>query len=278
MLLELFHKALFAFISGFSELIFTSASAHQLLYRTVTGYDLDDHFLSFGIHLGCLIALLIHCQKRIKHLRNEKRLENLSGRRRGRKADVAALMDVRILNTAVIPVLIGFCFYRKTATWGSNPFWLALLLIGNGVVLFLPRLLRSGNKNGRSFTQMDGLLVGLSGMLGMLPGFGRTGCMFSACLARGGGKNYALDLSLLLSIPAVAAMLGFDLYGCFVTAGGATGLQLLGCVVAGLAAYAGIHFSIILIRSICSRSTTEGFAYYSWGLAMFLLLIYLFVS
>ena len=205
MLLELFHKALFALISGFSELIFTSTLAHQLLYRTVTGYHLGDYFLSFGIHLGCLIALLINCQKRIKQLCYEKRLERPVSRRRGRKPDIGALMDIRILNTAVIPILLGFAFYRKASTWISSPFRLALVLVVNGVLLFLPRLLRSGNKNGRSFSQMDGLLVGLAGTLGVIPGFSRMGCMYSVASARGAGKAYALDLSLLLSVPALAA-------------------------------------------------------------------------
>lgn len=275
---ELLHKMLFAFVSGFSELIFTSTSAHQLLYRTVTEYNFGDHFLSLGIHIGCLIALLTNCEKRIKHLQSEKRLASPGSRRRGRLPDVAALMDVRILNTAVIPLMLGFCLYRKAPLWIGSPFRIALVLIINGVVLFMPRLLRSGDKNGRSFTQMDGLLMGLAGILGMIPGFSRMGCMYSVGTVRGAGKTYALEMSLLLSIPAVATMLCFDVSGCFVTASGASGLQLLGALVAGLAAYVGAHFSIGLIRIICSRSTTEGFAYYSWGLAMFMLLIYLFVS
>ena len=112
-LLELLHKMFFAFISGFSELIFASPSAHQLLYGTLTGYDFEDHFLSFGIHLGCLIALLVNCKKRIKHLRNEKRLARPGARRRGRQPDVALLMDVRILNTAIVPLICGFFFYLR---------------------------------------------------------------------------------------------------------------------------------------------------------------------
>lgn len=277
-MLELLHKALFALISGFSELIFVSTTAHQLLYRTVTGYDLSDSILSLGIHLGCIVALLMNCNRRIKHLRSEKRLERPVKRRRGRQPDIASLMDVRILNTAVVPLLLGFFFYRRAAAWICSPLRVALVLIINGVVLFLPRLLSSGNKNGRSFTQMDGLLMGLGGAFGVIPGFSRMGCMYSVGIARGAGKNYALELSLMLSIPALGAMLCLDIYGCTVTTGAISGFQLLGALVAALSAYAGAYMSIKFIRFICSRSTSLGFAYFSWGLAIFLLLIYLFVS
>ena len=277
-MLEWLHKALFAFLSGFSELIFTSTAAQQLLYRTLTGYNFGDHFLSFGIHFGCLLALVFNCQKRIKRLRNEKRLDRPSSRRRGRQPDIAALMDVRILNTAVIPLLIGFLLYDRAVAWVNGSLRIALALIVNGAILFLPRLLKSGDKNGRTFTQMDGLLLGMAGVLGILPGFSRIGCMYSVGTARGAAKNYALELSLLLSIPAIAAMLCLDFYGCATTAGGLFGLQLIGTLVAALTSYAGAHLSIMFIRYICSHSTTVGFAYYSWGQAIFLLLIYLFVA
>lgn len=277
-MLELLHKALFALISGFSELIFASPGAHQLLYRTVTGYELSDSLLSFGIHLGCLIALMMNYRKRIKQLRNEKKLEHSAKRRRGRQPDVASLMDIRILNAAVVPLLLGFLVYQSAAQWINGLFRIALVLLINGAVLFLPRLLPTGDKNGRSFAQLDSLLIGLSGALAMIPGFSRIGCMYSVATARGAEKNYALDLSFLLSIPAVAAMLCFDVYGCFVAAGSLSMLQLLGALTAALVAYAGAHMGIKFMRMICSHSTTVGFAYYSWGLAIFMLLIYLFVS
>ena len=277
-MLELLHKALFALISGFSELIFASPTAHQLLYRTVTGYELSDGLLSFGIHLGCLIALMMNYKKRIKQLRNEKKLEHSAKRRRGRQPDVASLMDIRILNTAVVPLLLGFLVYQSAAQWITGFFRIALVLLLNGAGLFLPRLLPTGDKNGRSFTQLDSLLIGLSGALAMIPGFSRVGCIYSVGTARGAAKTYALDLSFLLSIPAVAVMLCFDIYGCFVAAGSISMLQLLGALVAALVAYAGAHMGIKFMRMICSHSTMVGFAYYNWGLAIFMLLIYLFVS
>lgn len=274
---ELLHKVLFALISGFSELIFASASAHQLLYRTVTGQELGDVFLPLAIHVGCLAALLSNYAKRIKHLRYEKRLLRPTRRRRGRQPDVAAVMDVRILNTAVVPLLLGFFIYRKAALWISTPIWVALILVINGAVLFLPRLLKVGNKDGRAFSPMDGLLLGLSGALGMVPGFSRVGCMYSVGVARGAEKNYALELSLLLSIPAVAAMVCFDVYGCAVASGTVTGIQMLGAALAALASFLGAHMAIAFIRFLCSRSNLLGFAYYSWGLAMYLFLIYLLI-
>ena len=277
-LLELIHKALYALISGFSELFFVSSKAHQLLYRTVTGRDLRDHLLSLAIHLGCLVALWLNCNKRIRHLRSEKRLVRPGKRRRGRQPDGAALMDIRIMNTAVVPLLLGLFFLRNASAWFNSSLRVALVLVINGAVLFLPRLLPLGNKNGRSFSRLDCILMGLGGALGAVPGFSAMGCMYSVSTSRGAGKNYALELSVLMSIPVVAGMLCFDVYGSFAAPSAITGFQMLGALVAALTSFAGAQMALNLVRFVCNRSHTVAFAYYSWGLAMFLFLIYLFVA
>ena len=277
-MLELLHKAVFALIAGFSELIFVSTTAHQLLYRTLTGYALADSFLSFGIHLGCLAALLLNCHQRIKYLRTQKRLDRPGKRRRVRQPDVTALIDIRILNTAIVPLLAGLFFRHKAMDWLDSSLECAVALIINGMVLFAPCLFQSGNKDARTFTRMDGLLMGLSGVLGIFPGFSRLGCMYSAGTVRGAQRHYVLELGILLSIPVVGVLLCSDLYSCTVALAGVTGLQLIGALVASLTAFAGACLGLKVIRFVCDHSTVDVFAYYSWGLAMFLLLIYLFVS
>lgn len=277
-MLELLHKAMFALIAGFSELTFVSTEAHQWLYRTLTGYELSDSFLSFGIHLGCLAALLLNCYQRIKYLRSQKRLHRPGKRRHVRQPDVVALIDIRILNTAVVPLMLGLLFRRRAMDWCNGSLGCALALILNGIVLFAPRLLRSGNKDARSFTRLDGVLMGIGGVLGIFPGFSRLGCMYSVGTARGAQGHYVLELGILLSIPVVGALLCMDLYSCTVALAGVTGLQLIGALVAALTAFAGACAGLKVIRFVCDHSTATVFAYYSWGLAMFLLLIYLFVS
>ena len=275
---ELIHKALYALISGFSEFFLISPKAHQMLYRAVTGYDFSDNLLSLGIHIGCLLALLMNCNKRIRYLRSEKRLMRYGKRRHGRQPDAVALLDIRILNTAVVPLLIAFILLRNAPVWINDPIWVAMMLLLYGVVLFLPRLLPSGNKNGRSFSRLDCILMGFGGGLGVIPGFSGMGSMYSLSVARGADKNYAFDLSLLLTIPMVSAMLCFDVFGCFAAASAITGLQFLGGLIAALTSFCGAKMALNLIRYVCNRSNTVAFAYYSWGVAIFLLLIYLFVA
>lgn len=277
MIPDFLNKLILSLISGFSELIFVSSSAHQLLYRTVSGFDLTEPALFLAIHLGILAALMMNCQKYIKRLRYEKRLQRPTKRRRGRQPDPSAIMNIRILNAAVIPLALGFLAYPKISQWAYSPLLTAVFLLLNGIVLFIPRLLHMGNKNALSFTQFDGFLMGLCGILGMIPGLSRIGCMYTVAVARGADKDYALELSTLLSIPALCALIGFDLYGCSRGDAAVAGLQLLVCILAAALSFGGAYFAFHLIRYVVNRSETTGFAYYSWGLAVFLFLLYLII-
>lgn len=274
---ELLNKVLFSLISGFSEFIFVSVPAHQLLYTTVTGTDQTDSVLFLAIHIGCLAALLLCCGKRLKRLRYERRLATSVRRRKTRHPDPAALMDMRIVNTAVVPVLLSLLISQYASRWITSPVWIALLLVVNGMILFLPSLLSSGNKDGRSFTMLDGLLMGLGGILGTLPGISRLGCMFSVGLLRGAEKSYSLDLSLLISIPVTVGLLCFDVYAVAMAGFSPTGYQMLGYILSALASFLGAYLSVLLVRYICNRANAAGFAYYSCGLAVFLFLLYLII-
>ena len=46
-----------------------------------------------------------------------------------------------------------------------------LLLVG--VLLFLPQYIRSGNKDGRTLSRFDGVLMGIAGAFSVFPGISR---------------------------------------------------------------------------------------------------------
>lgn len=277
-MLNLLFKLVFSVISGFSEFLFVSGSAHQFLLTMITGSDQPDSALVIAIHLGWLGALLVSLRGRIKELRYERRMATVNKRRRTRHLNPSALMDTRIINTAAVPVLIGLLFGGYLPDWTARVGWISLFLLINAVILFLPSFFASGNKDSLSYTMLDGLLMGLAAVFGMLPGISRIGCMFSVGLLRGADKKYALDLSLLISVPVTLGLLFMDVYAAVSTGAGLNGAQLVGFVLSSMASFAGAYFSIRLLRYIFDRTNSMGFAYYSCGLAVFQFLLYLIVQ
>ena len=276
-MLDLLHQLIFSFISGLSEFLFVSGSAHQFLYMTITGIDQPGSLIALTVHLGWFAALLVNCGAKLKELRYERRLAMVTQRRRTRHPNPGALMDMRIINTAAVPILLSLLFAGYLPEWSNKQGVIALFLFINGVLLFLPSLFRSGNKDSLSYTMLDGLLMGLSAVLGILPGISRLGCMFGVGCLRGADKKYSLELSLLTLVPVTLGLLCLDIYTLVSLGTGLNGIRFIGCVLSFLGSFAGAYLSVSLLHYICDRTNTNGFAYYSCGLAVFQFLLYLII-
>ena len=274
---DLLHKLIYALISGFTEFLGVSAPPHQMLYELMTGFEQTDVMLTLSIRVGALTAVFLSCRARIKRLMHEQRLAGLSRRRRNRQPDPAALLDIRLLKTVTIPLLISVLFYKRAGEWINGVLPLSLTLVLNGVLLFIPRLMSQGNKDGRSVSRLDGVLMGLSGALAAVPGFSRTGGMISAGTTRGFDRNYALDTALILSIPTLLGLLILDIYGVFTAKLTLGFVALLIYLLLAAVSFGGAWLGIMLMRYLSVKAGFTGFSYYSWGLALFSFILYLMI-
>lgn len=273
MALNLLHRLIYSFLSGFSEFVFVPVHAHQFLYRTITGHNNADPVMNLVIHLGSLAALVICCSRYMKHLHYEKKLQQPTRRKRVRQPDPAALMDMRIINTAAIVTVIGTLLIIKTKHNDMSPAGLGFMVLLNGIVVFIPRLVNSGNKDGHLFTLLDGFLIGLAAIFGNISGFNRLGCMYTVGTLCGADKSYCMNLCLTVSVPLLLLSVIIELISIFSLGVALSFFGFLGYVLAAIAAFLGAYLSISLLRYIGSRATFTCLAYYNWGLAIFLLLV-----
>ena len=274
---NLLHMLLYALISGFTEFLGVSAPPHQLLYNQLFGLAQSNAMLTLFVRLGVLVAVIFCCRARINRLLREYRLSSLSRHRRNRQPDVMAQLDIRLLKTAMIPLLISVLFYMRAGEWITKVQWLAVTLTLNGIVMFIPRLISLGNKDGRSVSRLDGVVMGLGGALAAIPGFSRIGCILSAGLVRGIDRGYALDMALLLSIPTLLGLLIFDVYAVIVAGATVGALMVLIYLLAAAIAFGSAWLGIKFMRYLSVKAGFTGFSYYCWGLALFSFILYLMI-
>lgn len=270
------HRILYALISGVTEFLPVSTSAHQVLYSYLFGYDGVLPLFQFAIRLGALIAGVVGCSASLKRLLRQRRLARQSGRRR-RYVDTNALLDLRLLKTAVVPAIISVLFYRRAGEWIDTLPWLALTLLLGGIVLFWPRIISQGNKDGRSASRLDGIAMGLGTALAAIPGFSRLGCTVSFGAAGGMDRNYALETALLLSIPVLLGLTLLDLYAVIAAKMVLSGGALLWAAVSAVLSFLGGYLALTLLRHASAKANLSGYSYYSWGMALFVFVLYLTV-
>ncbi len=264
------------FCSGLSQLLPVSASPVEQLLTVLLNVPGYGSLMQAFVHLGCVAALLLRFGKRLGHIYRERRLSRLPARRRKRQPDMAAVLDGRLIYGALVPigVLLILCWLYRHQLQGLP--LMVIMLVLTGVCTYVPSYVPGGNRDGRGMTRLDSWLLGLCGGLSHISGFSGLAAILFAGQLRGCGREYIVDMGLMLLIPAMLGMLLLD--GAVVVASGFAGFSpvtVVGALLAGGAAFGGAYAGISVIRHLAVRSGFSGFAYYSWGFAIFYFILYL---
>ena len=274
--LNWFQSILFGFLSGLTDVLPVSAQAHRLLLLNLFGEGEESALLRLLIHIGTLVALYYTSQNHIIRYIRARKLARIPKRRRKRPLDTRTLMDFRLLSTAVIPVVIGFCFYQKAAALGSNLLLVALFLVINGIILYIPQFLPGSNKDSRSMTPVEALLIGTGGALSVLPGISCVGAVTSVATVCGADKNYAFDNALLLAIPVTIGLIIFDIVAIATVGIGSISFGVFLCyLLAAAAAFGGVLAAVKFMRFVSQNIGFAVFGLYCWSAALFAIFLYL---
>lgn len=270
------HSILYGLVAGLSEFLPISSLAHGVLLTKLLGVDSPAPFIKLLCHIGFAVALFITCKDSLKSLSREYLLSQRPKRRRSREPIKRSVYDIALIRTAFYPLAFGFFCYPYTSRILNDIQWIALFLAINGIIVFLPPYIRSGNKDSLSMTRGDGVLLGLAAGLGCIPGISRMGAATTVCSIRGADRKQSLHWAFLLSIPAVAFMLGFDIRDILMQGAGVGGFSglLSGAVCAGCS-YFGAVAGIRIMQYLSVNTGYSGFSYYCWGTALFMFVLYL---
>lgn len=275
--MSLFESILYGLVSGLAEFLPVSSQGHQAIMMRLFGLDHRDPVRDILVHIGILLALLTACRSLFSHLRREQALSKHI-RRRNRTYERKGIYDLRLIKTAAVPMLVGMLVYIAVRGYEFRPIQLALFFVLNGIILIIPEYMAHGNKDARAMTGWDGILMGLSALIYSLPGVSRVGTMSAIVTARGADRQTALNWILALSMPALVMYIGFDIVNLIIQGFDPISfLVILGYILSAAAAFGGGYFGIVIIRYLTVQIGYTGFAYYSWGAAMFSFVLYLIV-
>lgn len=274
--MNFFESCLYGLFSGLAEFLPVSAEAHQLLLRLLFGEEGKLPLLNLFVHIGALLALLGCTKEYLRRLYREYQLKKTPRRRCRRPSDAQSSADIALFKTAVVPLLLGFLIYIKSQNWQDSAHIVAPLLFINGILLYIPMYLPVGNKDSRSMSPLDGLILGISAVLGVFPGISRVAAVTAVSVARGAEPQQGYRWSLLLCIPATLVMILFDIISLFtVGLSGITFWAFIQCLISGVMAFAGAYIAVTLVRNVLQKSGIFNFAYYCWGAAILTFILYL---
>ncbi len=195
-------------IQGIAEFLPISSSAHLIIARDIfkIGADMASNLeLTFdlALHFGTLLAIVVYFWNDLWKLL-------ISGVTKGVKGEGKLFWYLII---ATIPAgIVGVLFEDIFDNFFRKQIWLiALALIVMGIVIYLVDKKSKESKSLENMTALNALIIGVSQVLALVPGFSRSGTTISASRALGINKVDSAKFSFFLSVPVVAGAALFSL-------------------------------------------------------------------
>ncbi len=256
--------------SGLLDIVPVSAQAHNVLLLKFFGVKASSDVMNLLIHAAVLAALYYSCQTQLIRMKRALALSRVPKRKRKRPLDVRSMMDWSMLKTMFLPAVLGVYLRQYASGLSSNLILVALFLFINGVILYFPQFFPTSNRDSRTLSRIEGLLMGLGGVCSAVPGFSAIGATTSIASVCGVDRTYGLNMALMMNMVLTAGLMIYDIFG--IAANGAGVLSLLILIrylCSAAAAFGGTMLGIKLMRYLAAEKGFSCFGVYCWGLALF---------
>lgn len=268
--LSWFKNLLYGLFSGLLDILPVSAQAHSALLLKFFGVKASSDVHNLLIHLAVFAALYYSSQSHLVRMNRARALARVPKRKRKRPLDVRSMMDWSLLKTMMIPALIGVYLRKFTAGVSSNLLLIALFLFLNGLILYTPQFFPTSNRDSRTLSRVEGLLMGLGGAVSAVPGISAIGTSTAIASLCGVDRLYGLDMALMMNMAISIGLAFLDILGIAANGLGVLSFMILiRYLLSAGAAFGGCLLGIKVMRYLAAERGYSLFGVYCWGLALF---------
>ena len=269
---------LFGLVSGAADIIPVSGQAHRLLLLKFFGVNQLPNLLALLLHLSVAAALYLSSQGQFVRMNRARALARIPKKKRKRPLDTRSMMDWSLIKTMLVPTVIGLLLNSRVRGWSVNMFLIAGMLFVNGLILYIPQFLPTSNRDSRTLTRLEGVLMGLGAGASVLPGISTVGIMVSIASVCGIERLYGLNMTFIVKLFFLMGLMVYDLLAIITDGlGGLTVMLLVQYLFTGLLSFGASMFAIRLLRRLAPEHGFHTFGVYCWGLALFTFILNLVV-
>lgn len=275
--MDLFQAILLGIVQGLTEFIPISSSAHLIIIPWL--FDWRDPGLAFDValHLGTLVALLwFFASDWVRLIRAG--LASIVERKVGDDADrrLAWWIAIGCIPGALVGALaeskIEELFHQPDAPHNPVPMIVMGVIIALlGAALFIAERIAKHQREMKTLSLKDALIIGCAQALAIFPGVSRSGATITAGLFLDLKRETAARFSFLLSAPIIAGAGAKSIFN--LLRDGITSAELIFFGVGFLSAMISGYLCIKFLLRFLQRNSTDVFVYYRWVLAAFIIVV-----
>ncbi|HLG95791.1 MAG TPA: undecaprenyl-diphosphatase UppP [Bryobacteraceae bacterium] len=256
--MPLYQAVVLAIVQALTEFLPVSSQAHLWFVPWV--FHWKDPGLTFDValHAGTLVAVLIYFFRDWIQI-----IAQGVGINAGHDAELRKNQGLLwVLAVATIPAAIaGVLFEKQADTVLRTPYLIGAMLLVVGFLMWLAERTAKGNKDIDRVGWADGITIGISQALALVPGTSRSGITITTGLFRGLTRETAARFSFLLSTPVIAGAVLKKLWDIHKEGGFPPDMRLPFAVGTAVSGIAGALVIAVFLRYL-RRNSLMPFVYY----------------
>ena len=269
---------LFGLVSGAADIIPVSGQAHRLLLLKFFGVNQLPNLLALLLHLSVAAALYLSSQGQFVRMNRARALARIPKKKRKRPLNTRSMMDWSLIKTMLVPTVIGLLLNSRVRGWSVNMFLIAGMLFVNGLILYIPQFLPTSNRDSRTLTRLEGVLMGLGAGASVLPGISTVGIMVSIASVCGIERLYGLNMTFIVKLFFLIGLMVYDVLAIITDGlGGLTVMLLIQYILTAALSFGAAMLGIRTLRKLAPEHGFHTFGVYCWGLALFTFILNLVV-
>ncbi len=257
--MKIWEAIVYGIFGGLAELLPISFSGHAALLKNAFHMssltDGGGYFVRAAICIGVALAIYLSFSSETAEI-----YKTLRGKRRRRRPSRLQRRSFMLGGIAFV-ITLGSLFFLPAAERIERLLYVIAFFAINAGVLYLCCRGRTGQKDERSVTLADMVLLGTARMLSVFPGLSPLGMSVAVGRARGFSLQYNLRLAYMLSLAYQIVLFVFYLIGGIAFGSFAWGI-LLPCLFALAFSAVFGYFAIQYFRYLLQRVKLNMFVYY----------------
>lgn len=190
-------------IQGITEFLPISSTAHLKVIPMLLGWGDPGISITAVIQLGSIISVFIYFKndlsKILKSIRNSIRYQNW----REPKTRLGIAIIIGSFPILFAGVLIKLFWPNFDNSFLRSIPSIGIVSIFSAIFLYISERIGYQEKSINKVSVADGLIIGMSQILALIPGASRSGITLSAALIKGWKREDAARFSFLIGIPAI---------------------------------------------------------------------------
>ena len=256
--MPLYQAVVLAIVQALTEFLPISSQAHLWFVPWVFHWKDPGLTYDVALHAGTLVAVLIYFFRDWVQI-----IAHGFGMNAGNDPELRRNQGLLwLLIVATIPAgLAGVRFEKQADTVWRTPYLIGAMLLAVGFLMWLAERAANGKKGIDEVGWADGISIGVSQALALIPGTSRSGITITTGLFRGLTRETAARFSFLLSTPVIAGAVLKKLYDIHKEGGFPPDMRVPFAVGTAVSGVAGAVVIAVFLRYL-RRNSLMPFVYY----------------